>query len=182
MSNEIILQTETKMKKCIDSLNHQFSQISTGRANSSMLDRVSFDYYGSPTPINQMAAISVTEGRTLVIKAYDKSVLPNIEKAIFEANLGLTPQNDGEVIRISIAPLTEDKRKLFAKDAAKMAEDAKVAIRNVRRDGNDELKKNKDVSEDETKSYQNQIQTLTDKYIKLVEASLKEKEAEIMSV
>ena len=155
--------------------------ISGGRATPAMLDRVMVNYYGSPTPINQMAGVSVVEGRQLVIKPYDKSALKDIEHGIYEADLGLTPQNDGEIIRITVPALTEERRKEFAKNVWKFAEHAKVAVRNIRRDANDEIKKC-DGSEDEIKDGQNRVQKLTDKFVKEIDEIGKAKEKDIMTV
>lgn len=182
MIEEIMLNTEEKMEKAIANYNGQLAQIRTGRANPSILDRISIDYYGTYTPINQVASISVPEGRQLLIKPYDKTMIPLIEKAINEANIGLNPQNDGENIRINIPPLTEETRRDLTKDVSKLAEDAKVVVRNIRRDANDNIKKDKDLTEDDSKGYQEDVQTLTDKTIKLIESIAKEKEVEIMTV
>jgi ribosome recycling factor len=168
MINLILEDTKERMEKTIEAFQNELSTVRTGRANPSMLDRVMVDYWGSPTPVNQIAGISVVEGRQLVIKPYDKSSLKNIEHAIFEANLGLTPQNDGTIIRIVVPPLTEERRKEFVKVVWKYAEGAKVALRNIRRSANDEIKK-ADVSEDEEKDGQNRVQKLTDEYVKKID-------------
>ena len=139
--SDIINDTKTKMKKSIDSLSRELANISAGRANSNLLNGVTVDYYGAPTPVQQLASISVPEARLLVISPYDKSSVGNIEKAINAANLGVNPSNDGEIIRISIPALTEERRKELVKEVKKIGEDSKVAVRNVRRDSNDELKK-----------------------------------------
>ena len=139
MLNLILEDTKEKMDKTIVAFKNDLSTVRAGRANPNMLDRVMVDYWGSMTPINQTSGISVVEGRQLVIKPYDKSILKDIERAIFEANLGLTPQNDGEVIRITVPPLTEDRRKEYVKTVKKYGEDAKVALRNIRRSANDEF-------------------------------------------
>lgn len=141
MIDMILDEASERMGKTIDSFKRDLTTVRTGRANPAMLDRVMVNYYGSPTPINQMAGISVVEGRQLVIKPYDKSVIKDIEHGIYEAELGLTPQNDGEIIRIMVPALTEDRRREFAKQVWKFAENAKVSIRNIRRDSNDEIKK-----------------------------------------
>ncbi len=181
MSQEIIKQVQDKMTKAIESLQRELATVRTGRANPAMLDRVMVDYYGSPTPINQVATVSVSEGRTLVIKPYDPSSIKGIEKAINDADLGMNPQNDGSVVRITVPALTEDTRKQYVKVASKMGEDAKVAIRNIRRDGNDAVKKAED-SEDAVKRAQDQIQKSTDEFIKKVDNVVKDKEQDIMSV
>ena len=139
--SDIINDTKTKMKKSIDSLSRELANISAGRANSNLLNGVTVDYYGAPTPIQQLASISVPEARLLVISPYDKSSVANVEKAINAANLGVNPSSDGEVIRISVPALTEERRKELVKEVKKIGEDSKVAVRNVRRDSNDELKK-----------------------------------------
>jgi ribosome recycling factor len=181
MINLILEDTKERMEKTIEAFQNELSTVRTGRANPSMLDRVMVDYWGSPTPVNQIAGISVVEGRQLVIKPYDKSSLKNIEHAIFEANLGLTPQNDGTIIRIVVPPLTEERRKEFVKVVWKYAEGAKVALRNIRRSANDEIKK-ADVSEDEEKDGQNRVQKLTDEYVKKIDELGKVKEKDLMTV
>lgn len=181
MTKEIISKATERMDKAIEALHHELATVRTGRANPNILDRVSVDYWGSMTPVNQVANISVVEGRQLVIKPYDRSTLKSIERAIFEANLGLNPQNDGTIIRISIPPLTEDRRKELVKQVSKMAEQSKVAIRNIRRDANDAIKKG-DFSEDEVKRAQEQVQKKTDEYIKKVDKINKDKEKDIMTV
>lgn len=179
---ELILEEATeKMMKSIDSFIKELSTVRTGRANPNMLDRVTVDYWGSKTPINQTANVSVVEGRTLVIKPYDKSILKDIERGIYEAELGLTPQNDGEVIRINVPALTEERRKEFVKLVKKYGEDAKVALRNIRRSANDDVEK-ADLAEDEEKSGKEQVQKLTDEYVKKVDALTAEKEKELMTV
>ena len=181
MIDMILDEASERMGKTIDSFKRDLTTVRTGRANPAMLDRVMVNYYGSPTPINQMAGISVVEGRQLVIKPYDKSVIKDIEHGIYEAELGLTPQNDGEIIRIMVPALTEDRRSEFAKQVWKFAENAKVSIRNIRRDSNDEIKK-VDGSEDEIKAGQEKVQKLTDKFVKEIDEIAKVKEKEIMTV
>ena len=193
MINMILDDASDRMQKAIEAYQRDLATVRTGRATPAMLDRVMVNYYGSPTPINQMAGVSVVEGRQLVIKPYDKSALKDIEHGIYEADLGLTPQNDGEIIRITVPALTEERRKEYAKNVWKFAEHAKVAIRNIRRDGNDAVKKlNKadandeikkcDGSEDEIKDGQNRVQKLTDKFVKEVDEIGKVKEKDIMTV
>lgn len=179
---EILDNTTAKMDKVIESLHSNLATIRTGRANPQILDRVHVDYYGSSTPVNQLSSISVVEGRQLCIKAFDKSVLKAIEKAIEIADLGLVPQNDGQVIRINIPALNEERRKELTKTAAKMGEEAKVAVRNIRRDGNDAVKKDKELPEDLAKSANEKIQKITDDFVKKVDAIVDEKSKEIMSV
>ena len=153
-----IKNVEEKMTKAIETLEHHLTKVRTGRANPNMLDSIKVDYYGSPTPVNQIASVNIQEGKSIVIKPYDASSLKDIEKAINESDLGLPPVNDGSCIRITVPSLTEETRKGFCKDVAKMAEEAKVAIRNVRRDANDEVKKDKTLPEDAAKDLQDQIQ------------------------
>lgn len=179
---EILNTVETKMNKALENLEANLKTIRTGRANANMLERVNVEYYGSPTPVNQISSIQVVEGRQLVVKPYDRSILKDIDHAISAANLGLVPQNDGDVIRINVPALTEDRRKELAKEASKYGEEAKVAIRNARRDGNDLVKKNKELSEDVKKDAQEKIQKTTDAHVKKVDTMVSEKSAEIMSV
>ena len=179
---DILKTTKEKMEKGIVSLQKNLVTIRTGRANPAMLDRVEVEYYGSPTPINQMASIQVVEGRQLVIKPFDRSILKGMEAALNAADLGYPIQGDGTVLRITIPPLTGDKRKEYAKDASKMGEEAKVAIRNIRRDANDLAKKDKELTEDMKKDAQEKVQKLTDDFIKKVDAVVKEKQNEIMSI
>ncbi|HOV16497.1 MAG TPA: ribosome recycling factor [Candidatus Cloacimonadota bacterium] len=178
-------QAGEKMQKALDSLLHQFSKIRTGRASVSILDDVKINYYGSPTPVKQLCNISIPEARLIVIQPWDKTTLADIEKAILAANLGITPENDGNVIRLPFPPLTEDKRKEIVKNLKKMAEDARVAIRNIRRDINEEVKKNKkdsEISEDDEKKFLKEIQDITDDWIKKVDEAEKVKEKEIMEI
>lgn len=181
MINMILDDAKERMTKAIDSYKRDLATVRTGRASPAMLDRVMVNYYGSPTPVNQIAGISVVEGRQLVIKPYDRSSLKDIEHGIYEADLGLTPQNDGEIIRINVPALTEERRKEFVKSVWKYAEHAKVAVRNIRRDANDEIKKC-DGSEDEIKDGQNRVQKLTDQFVKQIDEIGKEKEKDIMTV
>ena len=181
MTKAIIDNANTRMDKAIDALNSELKTVRTGRANPTILDRVAVDYWGEMTPINQVANISVQEGRSLVIKPYDRSTLKSIERAILEADLGFNPQNDGQIIRIVIPPLTQDRRKELSKQVSKIGETAKVAIRNIRRDANDAIKKG-EFTEDDVKRAQDKIQKNTDQYIKKVDSIVKEKETEIMSV
>jgi len=176
----ILLEAEEKMEKSVASFQNNLVSIRTGRANPGMLSGVEADYYGSPTPINQIAGISVVEGRQLVIKPYDKSALKNIERAIFEANLGLTPQNDGQLIRIVVPALTEDRRKELVKQVKKLADEAKVSIRNIRRRANDQIEKGDD--EDEVKLGKKDVQKLTDTYTKQIDDIARDKEKDLMTV
>ncbi|AVP36915.1 ribosome recycling factor [Staphylococcus felis] len=183
--NEVIQDAKTRMKKSIDSLSRELAQINAGRANSNLLAGVEVDYYGAPTPVQQLASINVPEARLLVISPYDKTSLGDIEKAILAANLGVTPSSDGEVIRISVPALTEERRKEIVKQVKKEGESAKVSIRNIRRDANDSLKKqekNGDISEDELRSTSDDVQKVTDDAIKDIDKLVSDKETDVMSV
>ncbi len=176
---------EEQMKKSIESTQRSFNTIRTGRANSALLDKIAVEYYGTPTPLKQLANISTPDASTIQIQPYDRSSMNLIEKAINLSDLGLTPNNDGSVIRLNIPALTNDRRKELVKLASKYAEDGKVAVRNIRRDGIDTAKKqekDKEISEDEARDLQDKIQKLTDKYIAKVEEVLAEKEKDIMTV
>ena len=181
----IFSKTKEKMEKCLNSLERDYKAIRAGRANPAILDRVTVDYYGTPTPINQMAAISVPEPRMLMIQPWDASTLKEIEKAINTAEIGINPSNDGKVIRLVFPPLTEERRKELVKDIAKRSEEAKVAIRNVRRDAMDDikkLKKNNEITEDDQKTGEKKLQDITDSYVKEAEEMEKKKEQEILSI
>ncbi len=185
MPETIILLGEEKMEKTLESLKKEFTNIRTGRANPQILNGLTVDYYGVPTPINQMSSISVPEAQLLAIKPYDKGTLKDIEKAILSSNLGLTPLNDGTVIRINFPALTEQRRKELAKQVKSTSENSKVAIRNIRRDVNDQLKKlqkDSQISEDELKEYENEVQKMTDKWIEKIDQAAKEKEKLIMEI
>jgi ribosome recycling factor len=176
---------EDHMQKSIDATQRSFNTIRTGRANTSLLDKVMVEYYGTPTPLKQLANISTPDATTIQIQPYDRSSMNLIEKAISMSDLGLTPNNDGSTIRLNIPPLTSDRRKELVKLAGKYAEDGKVAVRNIRRDAIDYVKKQekeKELSEDESRDLQDQIQKLTDKYIAKVEEVLAVKEKDIMTV
>ncbi len=180
-----IKDAEERMKKSVATLEDEFNSMRTGRASAGLFERIKVNYYGQPTPLNQAATISVPEARLVVIQPWDKSLLNEIEKAIQKSELSVNPNNDGKVIRIQIPPLTEERRKELVKFAKSTAEQAKVAIRNIRRDANDDLKKkmkNGDISEDEEKRGIDTIQKLTDTYIESVGSLLDEKETEIMEV
>lgn len=178
----IINGASEKMDKAIVSLKHSLATIRTGRANPTMLDNICIDYYGSPTPVNQVGSVKVNEGTQLVIKPYEASILKDIEKAINASDLGLVPQNDGTVIRLNVPGLTEERRKELSKNAHKMGEESKVAIRNIRRDANDLVKKNKELTEDMKKQAQEKIQKTTDEYVKKIDAVIEEKTKEIMTI
>jgi ribosome recycling factor len=185
MMKELKPILDDHMNKAIKSLQNQMSKVRTGRATAAVLDGIMADYYGTPTPIKNMGQISTPEARLLQIQPFDKTLIASIEKAILGANIGLTPGNDGNFIRISFPALTEDKRKAFVKDVKKLGEDAKVAIRNVRRDQNDKVKaseKAKTISEDESKKIQDEIQKITDNFIKEVDKIVEAKEKELMTV
>ena len=176
---------QERMEKVIDNLETNYSEVRAGRANPAILNRVSVEYYGVPTPINQVASVSVPEARLIVIQPWDRSILSQIEKAIEKADIGIHPMNDGQVIRLSFPELTEERRKEIVKDVKKTAEEAKVAARNVRRDEMDEAKaklKNKEISEDEEKALEDKIQKETDKYVAKIDEIADKKEKEIMSV
>ena len=177
--------TKDKMQKSFDSLLHQYSKIRTGRASASILDDVRINYYGQPTPVKQLCNISIPEARTIIVQPWDKTTLGDIEKAILAANIGITPENDGNVIRLPFQPLTEDKRKEIVKNIKKLSEDARVAIRNIRRDANElgkKMKKDSEISEDEEKKLLKELQDITDDWIKKIDESEKAKEKEIMEV
>lgn len=182
---ELLLNGEEKMEKAINALKKEYAGIRTGRANPLILDKVVVDYYGVPTPLRQISQVSVQDGQTLVISPYDKSILKEIEKAMIKAELGITPNSDGMVIRLTFPPLTEDRRKEISKEVKKIGEEAKVAVRNIRRDMTDDLKKAEktdNLPEDSVKDTQDEIQKLTDKYIKIVDENASEKEKEVMTV
>ncbi len=181
MDNDIILTTEEKMMNTIEVLENRFTSVRAGRANPSMLDGIMVEYYGSPTPLKQLANISIPEARQLSIKPFDRSALANIEKAIFEANLGVTPNNNGESIFIVIPPLTEDRRREFVKQVHGMAEEGKIALRNIRQDANSQIKNIK-LPEDEEKRMEEDVQDLINEYNKIIDEKLKEKENDLMSI
>lgn len=182
---EVLKKNDERMQRRIDHLVDEYKSIRAGRANPAVLDKITVDYYGVPTPINQLSSISVTEARTLVIQPYDASSLRSIEKAIQMSDVGINPQNDGKIIRLIFPPLTEDKRKEIAKDIAHIAEDSKVQIRNVRRDTIEKLKamkKSGELTEDDLKDGEKKVQDLTDKYIKMVDKISADKQKEIMAI
>lgn len=182
---ELLKNTEEKMNKTIGVLERDYNSIRAGRANASVLDRVTVDYYGCPTPIQQMAAVSVPEPRILMIQPWDATTLKDIEKAILTSDIGINPQNDGRVIRLSFPPLTEERRKEIVKDVHKTAEESKVAVRNTRRDAIEKLKglkKNNVITEDDVADGEKKIQNLTDKYCKEIDTLAELKEKEIMEI
>lgn len=177
--------TKEKMAKTISALNSEYNSIRAGRANPAVLDPLRVDYWGVPTPVNQMAAVSVAEARILVIQPWDKSALKLIEKAIQTSDIGINPQNDGTVIRLTFPPLTEERRKTLVKDVKATAENSKVAIRNIRRDALEKLKtmkKNSEITEDDLKYGETEVQKITDDFIKQVDSVASAKEAEIMEI
>jgi ribosome recycling factor len=183
--NNILSDAKSRMEKSVDVMSREFSTVRTGRASSSLLDGVKVSYYGTETPLLQLAGINSPDARTLEIKPCDASALAEIEKAIFQANLGLTPQNDGKVIRVSFPPLTEERRKEMVKLVKKMAEDARVAIRAIRRDSNDKLKameKAKEISEDDFKGAEVQMQKATDQAIAKIDELGRKKETELLEI
>ena len=184
MMNEKLQQFDSKMKKTCEHLEAEFSTIRAGRANPHVLDKIKVNYYGSPTPIQQVGNITVPEPRMIQIAPWEKSLIKEIEKAIMASDVGITPSNDGNVIRLVFPEVTEERRKALVKDVKKKGEESKVAVRNIRRDGNDAFKKmaKEDVSEDEIKELENELQKLTDKYIKEVDKLVEEKSKEIMTV
>ena len=183
--SEIINNATDRMEKSVTSLNQAFNKIRTGRANPSILDDIKVDYYGNLTVLNQAASISVEEGRSLVISPWDKSLIPEIEKAIMNSNLGLNPSTSSDLIRITMPSLTEETRQDYIKQARSEAENSRVSIRNIRRDANEELKKllkSKKIGEDEEKSFEKNVQTITDNHIKIVDDKVSSKEKEIMTI
>ena len=176
---------EEKMSKSISVLEENFAEVRAGRANPAILNKITVDYYGTPTPINQVAGISVPEARLIVIQPWDVSILKEIEKEILKSDIGINPNNDGKVIRLNFPELNEERRKEIVKDIKKMAEEAKVMIRNIRRDALDEAKamqKNSEISEDDLKVAEDKIQKLTDKYVEEIDSLLDKKEKEVMSL
>lgn len=178
-------EAKEKMKKAAQNLQRELGQIRAGRANASLLDRITVNYYGAPTPLNQMASIQIPEARVLMITPFDKSILQDVEKAIMASDIGISPTNDGNVIRLVIPQLTEERRKELAKDVKKEAENAKIAIRNIRRDAIDEYKKqqkNGDITEDDLRGLEKDVQTLTDNSIQEVDKIAADKEKELLEV
>ena len=183
--NEILTQSNDKMSKAIDALSHNFSKIRTGRASAAVLDDVKVNYYGVPTPVKQLSNINIPEPRMIIIQPFDVTTLNEIVKAIQAANLGITPENDGKVIRLPFPPLTEEKRKDIVKQVKKVSEDTKVSIRNIRRDQNEEVKRIKkasEITEDQEKKLLEDIQKSTDKWIEKIDEMAKNKEKEILAV
>lgn len=177
----ILFNTEEKMESTINNLVNRFTNVRAGRANPAMLDGITVEYYGAPTPLKQLANISIPEARQLMIKPFDKSVLGGIEKAIFEANLGVTPNNNGECVFLVIPPLTEDRRKELVKQVKSLAEEARIALRNIRQDSNTEVK-NLKLPEDLEKRGNEEVQELINKYNKIIDKKLKDKEQDLMTI
>ncbi len=185
MPKAVMGQTTERMEKAIGSFGRELASIRAGRASASLLDRISVEYYGAPTPLNQMAGISVPEARLMVIQPYDKTTLVDIEKAIMKSDIGITPSNDGSVIRLAVPALTQERRKELVKEVKKDAEEAKIAIRNIRRDANEELKKlekDGEITEDELRRNNDDVQKLTDTYISKIDSIASDKENEIMEI
>ncbi|MEW9050697.1 MAG: ribosome recycling factor [Neobacillus sp.] len=185
MAQQVISATKDRMTKAIQAYTRELASIRAGRASASLLDRITVDYYGAPTPVNQLAGISTPEARLLVIQPYDKSILGDIEKAILKSDLGLNPSNDGMIIRLAIPQLTEERRKDLVKLVKKESEEAKIAVRNIRRDANDDLKKlekNGEITEDALRGFSDDIQKLTDEHISKIDQITKDKEKEILEV
>lgn len=185
MIDEILKDAEQRMKKSIDSMRSEMAKIRTGRASSALIDHLTVDYYGNATPINQVANVSVQDARTLAVQPWEKNMVPVVERAIMEANLGFNPVTAGDIIRIPMPALTEERRKEMVKVAASEGENGKIAIRNIRRDANSDFKaleKDKEISEDDEKRAEDRVQQLTDKYVAVVDEVVKEKEAEILTV
>ncbi|HEX9873890.1 MAG TPA: ribosome recycling factor [Deferrimonas sp.] len=185
MVKDVIAKTRVGMEKSIEALKKEFSRVRTGRASINLLDDVRVDYYGTPTPLSQIATLIVPEPRLITIQPWEKKLIPDIERAILKADLGLNPASDGVLVRIAIPPLTEDRRKEMVKLIKRMTEDAKVAIRNVRREANDSLKKlekDKEISEDELKRGEKEIQDLTDGFVKKTDEVMVVKEKEVMEI
>lgn len=180
--SEYTSHAKTQMQKCLDNLSNNFTKVRTGRANARVLDDIRVDYYGQPTPITQLAGVKVPEASMLVVEPWDKSALKAIEKAIEISDLGITPSNDGQAIRLPFPKPTEERRRELVKECGKYAEDAKVAIRNIRRDANNKAEKNEELSEDEVNREKKQIQKLTDDFVAEVDEMLKVKTAEVMEI
>ena len=181
----VILDAEERMEKAVGNMDKEFAKLRTGRASTSLVDAIKVDYYGTPTPISQLASVAVPDSRTLTIQPWDKGGFAAVEKAIMKSDLGLTPVNDGKIIRICIPALTEERRKDLVKVSRKYTEDAKVAVRNVRRDANDQLKKlekDKTITEDDLKKASEDVQKLTDKYVAEADKKCQAKEKEIMDI
>jgi len=185
MTKDVIRDMKVHMDKTVEALRREYQKVRTGRANLGLLDDIRVDYYGTPSPLSQVATLAVPEPRTITLQPWEAKTIPAIEKAIMNANLGLTPANDGKVIRLNLPALTEERRKDIVKQLKKLAEDAKVAVRNIRRDANDELKKlekEKKISEDDLKRSEKEVQDVTNNYVAKLDEVLAHKEKEVMEV
>ena len=180
--DEVLKNTELKMQDAIESMEKRFTNVRAGRANPAILDGVMVNYYGSMTPLKSLATISIPEARQLMIKPFDRSSISAIEKGIYEANIGLTPNNNGEAIILNIPALTEDTRKEYVKQVKQMAEECKINLRNIRQDVNNEIKKNEELTEDDKDNYMSDVQDLIEKYNKITDEKLKEKETDLLTV
>jgi ribosome recycling factor len=183
--NDVYKSAEEKMKKAVDAVDHEFSGLRTGRASVALIESVQVDAYGSRMPLKQMATISTPDARTLAVQPFDKSMMASVEKALLAANLGMTPNNDGKVIRLNVPPLTEERRKELVKMAKKMAEDGRVSVRNIRRMANDEIKKiekDNDIAEDDREKAMKHVQEMTDRYVKEIDNNLAKKEKDVMEI
>ena len=180
--NDVLNETESKMKKAIETMEKRFTNVRAGRANPAILDSVMVSYYGAPTPLKSLATISIPEARQLMIKPFDRSCLSDIEKGIYEANIGLTPNNNGECIILNIPALTEETRREYVKQVKQIAEEGKINLRNIRQDSNNDIKKNEDLTEDEKDNLMDDVQDLINKYNKVIDEKEKEKEQELLTV
>ncbi len=185
MYNDVLKKTRSGMNKALEAMKKDFAKVRTGRASISLLDEVRVDYYGTPTPLNQVGTLAVPEPRMITIQPWEKNLIPEIEKAILKSDLGLNPSSDGQLVRISIPPLTEERRREMVKLAKRMGEDAKISVRNARRDSNEALKKlekEKEISEDELKRGEKEIQEITDEFVRKVDEAVAAKEKEVMEI
>ena len=180
--NDVLNETESKMKKAIETMEKRFTNVRAGRANPAILDGVTVNYYGTATPLKSLATTSIPEARQLMIKPFDRSCLNDIEKGIYEANIGLTPNNNGECIILNIPALTEETRKEYVKQVKQIAEEGKINLRNIRQDSNNDIKKNEDLTDDEKDNLMDEVQTLINKYNKVIDEKEKEKEKELLTV
>jgi ribosome recycling factor len=185
MLNDVMTKTRASMEKAVEALKRDFTKVRTGRASVALLDDIRLDYYGTPTPLNQIGTLTVPEPRLITIQPWEKKLIPEIEKAILKSDLGLNPVSDGQLVRIAIPALTEERRKEMVKLLRKMGEEAKIAVRNVRREANESLKKlekNKEISEDDLKRGEKDVQELTDGFVKRIDEALAAKEKEVMEI
>jgi ribosome recycling factor len=185
MIDEVLSEARTAMDKAVKSLKREMAKVRTGRASVSLLDDIKVDYYGVPTPLSQVATLSVPEARLITVQPWEKNLIPDIEKAIFKADLGLTPSSDGQLIRLPVPALTEERRREMVKIIKRMAEDAKISVRNARRDANETLKmleKEKEITEDDLKRSEKDVQQLTDKFVATIDSIVQSKEKEVMEV